>query len=360
MNFLSVLKHHDWPLNIAIVILAAISLTIIGSTSSHLLLSQAVWFTLGFTLIFIFAYLDFRPLMNYKWFLFGFYFFSIALLLGTLLFSPLIRKTHSWIVLGPLQFQPSELAKLALIILFSYFFARRHIGIAHVTNILVSFFYVALPAMLIFLQPDWGSALIFVGLWIGFLLISGMRWRHVVIGFILFSILAGASWVFFLQDYQKERIIGFLEPTYDPLGINYSVIQSKIAIGSAGFLGKGFHQGTQTQLGFLTEPATDFVFAAFVEEWGLLGGMFLLGTFLFLLIRIVIIGIRARDSHAQFLCLGVVILFLLEFIFNIGSNLGLMPVVGITFPLVSSGGSSLLTKLVLLGIVQGVAVKSSF
>ena len=202
--------------------------------------------------------------------------------------------------------------------------------------------------------------LVLLGVWIGFLLVSGIRWRHLVVGLGLFLLFTALSWNFLLKDYQKERIIGFLEPAYDPLGINYSVIQSKIAIGSGGLLGKGFRQGTQTQLGFLTEPTTDFIFAALIEEWGLVGGFLALALFLLIVFRIVKIGLGAENNFSKLLSLGTVILFLLEFSLNVGSNIGFSPVVGVTFPFLSYGGSSLLTKAMLIGIIQSIEARSRF
>jgi len=352
------LKYQDWFLNGALIVLAAASLLTIFSVAENLFLTQAAWFAIGFGIIFLGARIDWRTIQNYRWMIFGFYFLTMGLLIAALFFAPVIRESKSWLVLGPLRFQPSELAKVALILLFAYFFARRHIGIAHLGNLATSFAYFAVPTALIFLQPDWGSALVFGGLWVGFLLVSGIRWRHLAVGTLVVIIMGILSWNFFLADYQKERILGFLNPSYDPLGVNWSVLQSKIAIGSAGFFGKGFNQGTQTQLGFLPEPATDFIFAAFVEEWGFLGGVTVVVAFLFLIFQLIKIGLRSENNFSQYISLGTAILFILEFIFNIGSNLGLLPVVGVTFPFLSYGGSSLLTKAILIGIIQSTAVRT--
>ena len=157
----------------------------------------------------------------------------------------------------------------------------------------------------------------------------------------------------------KRKNFGFSFSDRDPLGVNYNVIQSKIAIGSAGFFGKGFGQGTQSQLGFLPEAQTDFIFAAFIEEWGLFLGFLLVVIFAFLILRIVKIGLNAENNFSRFICLGTVILFIAQFIFNVGSNLGLTPVVGVTFPFLSYGGSSLLTNLILVGIIQSIFVRNS-
>ena len=184
--------------------------------------------------------------------------------------------------------------------------------------------------------------------------------KHIVIGLLILSTVVVWSWFSFLQGYQKERIIGLFNPEYDPLGVNYNVIQAKIAIGSAGFLGKGYGQGTQVQLGFLPEAPTDFILAALIEEWGLLGGLILIGLFFMLLFRIIRIGSLAKNNFPKLLCLGTVILFILHFIVNVGSNIGLLPVIGVPFPFLSYGGSNLLTSAALIGIVQSIANRFSF
>jgi len=353
----SFLKRYDWFLNGAILVLAAASLLAIVSISLRLFFLQALWFGIAAGIIFFLVQIDFRAVANYRWMIFSCYVGGLLLLVATLLFAPIINQSRSWLALGPFRLQPSEFIKVALILLAAYFFARKHVGIAHVKNLLVSFFYFFAPIAIILIQPDWGSGLVIAALWVGFLLVSGIRWRHLGVGLAAAAILGILSWQFFLQPYQKERIIGFFNPNYDPLGINYSVIQSQIAIGSAGFFGKGFRQGTQTQLGYLPEPTNDFVFAAFVEEWGFLGGAVVLAAFLFLVIRIIRIGLASADTFSQFVCLGSAILFLTEFVLNIGSNLALSPVVGVTFPFLSYGGSSLLTKAILIGIIQSIALR---
>ncbi len=351
------LKYQDWFLNAAIILLALCSLLIIFSAAPSLFWQQTVWFAIAFTIIFLFSKLNWRIIVNYRWIIFGFYFFTVLLLLTTLFLAPVIRQSRSWLVLGSSQFQPSELAKVSLIILLSYFFAKRHIGIAHFRNIAISFLYAVIPAFIVFRQPDWGSALVLVGLWVGFLLVSGIRWRHLAIGVIILIIFAVLSWNFLLKDYQKERIVGFLQPSHDPLGVNYNVIQAKIAIGSSGFFGKGFRQGTQTQLKFLPESNSDFIFAAFTEEWGLVGGLMIVLLFMMVIMRIVKIGLKSENNFSKLICLSTAILFLLEFSLNVGSNLGFSPVVGVTFPFFSYGGSSLLTKALLISIIQNSAIR---
>jgi rod shape determining protein RodA len=358
--WLASLKRQNVWLYGACVVLAIASLTSIWSSRPGLVKAQSFWFLAALVIILILGSLDLRPVMSYRWAIFGVYFLSLLLLIAAFFFAPVIRETRSWLAIGPLRFQPAEFSKIALIILLAYFLSRRHNRIGQTANIAVSFIYTLIPTIFILLQPDWGSALVMFGLWVGFLFVSGVQARHIVMGFGIALIVACVAWFFILAPYQKERMIGFLKPAYDPLGINYSVIQSKIAIGSGGIWGKGFQQGTQTQLGFLTEPATDFIFAALVEEWGIAGAFVVLGAFMLLIVSVVRIGLRLEYPLSQFVCLGAVVLFLVEFALNVGSNIGFVPVVGVTFPFVSYGGSSLLTKAMLIGIIQSIAARSSF
>lgn len=354
-----VLKRLDWVLMSCLILLATVSLLTVYSVDKDLFQQQFLWFLLVFFIIFGLAFIDWRPLVNYRFLIFGIYFFSVALLIATYFFAPSIRHTRSWLVFGPIQFQTSELAKLGLIILFSYFFAARHRGIAHWYNIIIPFLYFLLPAIFVLLQPDMGSTLILAGILISYFFISGIKKKHVAIGLVLFLLLGLWGWYGFLKDYQRERIIGLFYPDYDPLGVNYNVIQSKIAIGSAGWWGKGFQQGTQVQLGFLPEAVSDFIFAAFVEEWGLLGAIVLILVFAVFIFRIIRIGVLGENNFTRLICLGTVIIFILHFVFNVFSNVGLLPVVGLPFPFFSYGGSSLLTNAILIGIIQSIVVRFS-
>lgn len=354
------LRRQDWFLNGALAVLALASLTVMKSAGGGQFSQQLIWFVIGFVIVFASAAFDWRIIVNYRWMLFLFYGIVVVLLASTLIFAPEIRNVRGWLVLGEFRFQPSELAKVSLIILLSYFFAKRHVRIAHAATLMVSLVYAAIPAAIVFLQPDWGSALVLLGVWVSYLLVSGIKWRHLLIGCVIIAVLFFISWNFMLQDYQKERVIGFLEPAYDPLGVNWGVIQAKIAIGSAGILGKGFGQGTQLQLGFLPEPTTDFIFAALTEEWGLAGAFIVVGAFLVLATRAVRIGLMATNAFSQFVSLGTAALFLIEFFLNVGSNIGFVPVIGVTFPFLSYGGSSLLTKSILVGIMQSIASRSKF
>lgn len=354
------LKKMDWVINGCVAALATASLLVIYSINYDNFTQQAIWFGLGLMVIIVFSQIDWRPLMARRGIIFSIYLAAVALLVATYFFAPVIRGTRSWLVFGSTQLQTSELAKLALIVLLSYYFAQRHVAIGHWQNLLVPFFYFLVPFLLILIQPDLGSALVLSSLFFGYLLVSGIHRRHLIIGILIITVILVGSWFVFLKDYQKERIIGLFNPDYDPLGVNYNTIQSKIAIGSGGWLGRGLGQGTQVQLGFLPEAATDFIFAALTEEWGLVGALLLIGVFTLLVWRIIKVGLLAESNFFRLICLGTAVVFLIHFLFNVGSNVGLLPVIGMPLPLFSYGGSSLLTNAMLIGIIQSIVVRFSF
>ncbi|PIY59389.1 hypothetical protein COY96_02095 [Candidatus Wolfebacteria bacterium CG_4_10_14_0_8_um_filter_37_11] len=355
MNFQ--LKNFDWKLNLAVLFLGAMGLLSLASVKPDLFYKQFLFWFIGIAFVFLIVAFDWRSLVNYRGIILGFYFIIIALLIVTYFFAPVVRGVKGWLMVGSFQFQASEFAKLALIIVFAGFFKKKHISIARVSNLLVSFIYFLIPALLVAIQPDFGTVIILFFIWFGFLLVSGLRPKHIIISLLIFSVIAAVMWFSVLENYQKERIMGVFFPGRDMLGINYNVIQSKIAIGSAGFFGKGFGQGTQVQLGFLPEAQTDFIFAALIEEFGLISGFLAITAFIILIFRIIRIGIDSEINFNRFICLGAAILFITQFILNIGSNLGFMPVVGVTFPFLSYGGSSLLTNLIILGIIQSIVVR---
>ena len=357
---LPTIKKIDLGLALPVLFLSAVGLVGIASAAPKLFPLQAVWLVFGVLLAALIIYFDPRPLVNHRLFVLSIYFFSVALIVATLIFAPTIRGSKSWLTLGPVQFQTSEFAKVALIIILSYFFAKRHIGIAHLKNILIPAFYALLPAALIMAEPDMGTALIILGIFVGYLFVSGIKPRHVFIGLLFFSAAFAWSWNNFLADYQKERVIGLFNPEQDPLGRNYNVIQSKVAIGSGGMWGKGFRQGTQVQLGFLPESGADFILPAIMEEWGFFGGLLIIAAFSILLLRLTYLGLASGNNFFKLFSLGTMLVLLLHFFFNIGSASGLFPVVGVPLPFVSYGGSNLIINFILLGIVQSLAIKSSY
>ena len=345
----------DFKLLVSAGALISMGLLVLASSGGDLVIKQLVWLIPAIFFLIGLPLLNIKALLSYRWVFSSFYFLILILLVVTYFVAPVIGGARSWITLGTFQIQPSEFMKAALIILLSSFFAVRHVAIGRVRVILSSFIYALIPFVLVLLQPDLGTALVILGIWFGFLLVSGIRRKHLLIALLILVVVGFIGWNFALEEYQKARIGALFSPEMDPLGINYSAIQSKIAIGSGGMWGKGFGQGTQAHLGFLPAAHTDFIFSAFVEEWGLLGGVLLLLAFASLFYRILVLGMESGSNFGKFLSLGTALMLLIHFVINIGSATGMLPVIGVGLPLVSYGGSNLLTTTLLLGIIQGVS-----
>ena len=352
---MSFLNRLDIKLVAAALGLMLFGILVLLSSGGELFARQLIWLIPALIFLVGIPQLNIKAILTYRWMRWGLYLGALALLLITYFVAPTIGGAKSWIKLGAFQIQPSEFMKAAMVIFLSGFFALRHVAIARLGIIIASFIYMIVPVFLILIQPDLGTALILFAIWFGYLLVSGIKKKHLLIAFMIFSIIAVVSWGFLLADYQKARIAGLFSPESDPLGINYNVIQSKIAIGSGGFLGKGFGQGTQVHLGFLPAAHTDFVFSAFVEEWGLLGGAMLIALFVYLIQRVLVLGKESDNNFARLVALGTALMLIIHFIINMGSATGLLPVIGVGLPLVSYGGSNLLTATFLLGIVQAIS-----
>ena len=351
-------KKLDWILIITAILLVGIGLLSIYSSSIGRgdflnFKKQIIFFTISLFLMFIFSFFDWRGLRENPYLILILYFLCLLGLLGLFFFAPEIRGIRSWYRLGPLTFSPIEFAKIVLIILLAKYFSMRHIEMYRVRHILLSGAYILLPIVLIFPQPDLGQVLILIALWVGILLISGIKLRHFLILVLCFLLISILSWSFLLKDYQKERILSFLFP-YDPLGVSWSQNQAKIAVGAGGVFGQGLGSGSQTQYGFLPEPQTDFIFAAIAEETGLLGVSVLLFLFSILIWRTIKIAISSQSNFPRLFASGFSILLISQIFINIGMNLGILPIIGIPLPLISYGGSSLITTFIILGIFQSI------
>ncbi len=353
------LKKLDWVLVGALIFLSIVSLVTLASYDMSYFWRQLTWYVAAFALIVFGSRLNWSWLIRWPVFRYGIYWIAVAFLVISNLQSHLVRGTKSWLMFAGFQFEPAELAKLGLILVLAGFFTRRHVAMWQTKNLFVSLCYALIPAGLIAIHPDFGSTIVVMSVWLGFVLMGGVHKKRFLVGLGLAVGCGILLWTSFLKPYQKDRLTAFLFPERDPLGINYNVIQSKIAIGSAGFFGKGFGEGTQMQFRFLPEAQTDFIFAAFTEEWGVVADLLLLLTFLVILFRLVHIGLRAERNEAKFVVLGGALIFFTQFLINVGSNLGIVPVTGITLPFVSYGGSSLLTVATLISIIQHIKIESS-
>jgi len=352
-------KKLDWPIIISASLLVFFGLVSIYSSSlgrGNFLnfQKQIVFFAVGFLLMLALSFVDWRILRNDPYLILGFYFFCLLFLFGLFIFAPEIRGTKSWYKIGIISLDPIELAKIVLIILLAKYFSLRHAEIYRIRHVLVSGIYLLLPLSLVLLQPDLGSSLILIALWLGVMIIAGIKIRHLLFLGLIFLLIFIISWNYFLKDYQKERISGFLNPQLDPKGISWSQNQAKIAIGAGGIFGQGIGQGSQTHYGFLPEPQTDFIFASLSEETGLFGVILLSGLFAYLIWRIIKIAISGQTNFVRIFCSGMAILLISQVFINLGMNLGLLPIIGIPLPLVSYGGSSLVAFFLGFGIIQSI------
>jgi len=281
-----------------------------------------------------------------------------VLAVSVLVFGSVIRGTRGWFRLGGWQFQPVEIIKVVVIIFLAWYFSRQRRPLNQLRYYLISGAGVAIFFFLTILQPDLGSALVLFFIWLGIALIIKPRWQHVLLGLAVGTVAILVAWAFIFAPYQKDRLRTFLDPAADPLGAGYNVTQSVIAVGSGGLVGSGLSFGSQSQLKFLPEAHTDFVFAVIAQEFGLVGVALLLGLFGVVLWRLGRIASYSRDDFSLFLVLGIMVLIFVQLLMNVAMNLGLAPVTGITLPFVSYGGSSLLVMMGLIGVAEGVQLRS--
>lgn len=360
-----ILRHiarFDWLLLGAVFLLMGLGLlslfSLAEASSFPFFKRQLIWVGLGVTALILVSFIDFRIFRTQSLIVFLLYIFAVALLLGVLLSGIAVRGVEAWFRLGSVFFQPVELAKLVLIVLFAKFFSKRHIEIYRIRHLLVSGAYLALPVILVLLQPDLGSALVLVAVWTAMVIFSGMKLRHFALLIILALLAGGVLWTQVLEPYQRSRITAFFDPYADPQGAGYQMIQSMIAVGSGKLWGKGLGYGSQSHLNFLPEAETDFIFAAFAEEWGFAGIVMMLILFFLVLWRILAIGMLASDNFSRLYTLGFAALVFSQAFIHIGMNLGILPITGITLPFVSYGGSSLVVLLIGVGILQSIKINA--
>lgn len=337
-----------WPLLLSIVLLTSIGILVIYSSSKELGIQQLIYTVVGLALFLLVASLDLR---SFGKLIKPFYLLIALTLVLVLIIGVETRGSIRWIPVGQFNIQPSEFAKPALILLLGLFWARHSVTW---TNVFKSLIWVLPILILIFKQPDLGTALTMVAIWMGVIFATRPSLKK-MIALILIGVLIIPSTWFFLHDYQRQRIIGFLHPESDSLGRGYNVIQSTIAVGSGQFLGKGLGSGTQSRLRFLPEYRTDFIFASIAEEMGLLGSLIILSVYLYLLMFCLKVANQSEDKFYYLATMGVFSMLLFQTFVNVSMNIGILPITGITLPLISYGGSSMIATLISLGIVASVA-----
>lgn len=351
----------DWllitPMVLLLVtgLLAIYSLSINGASDSfNIFDKQLIFVAVALVAFFVFSFVDYHIWRNYTGI---FYVVSIGLLLLVFVIGKTTNGAVSWFKLGFLNFQPVEFVKIALILLLAKYFSQIQSPVLLWKNLFISFLYVLFPIILVILQPDMGSAMVLVSIWLTTVFLSGLDLKQIIALAVIGLLIGLSGWFFVLHDYQKARVVSFLNSGQDALGSGYNVNQAMIAIGSGGLIGKGMGHGSQSQLNFIPERHTDFIFATIAEESGLLGAGLILLFFGIIFWRLKIIIGSSKDRFGQLIVGGIAGLLFFQILINIGMNLGLMPVAGLSLPFLSYGGSFLLTIMILMGIGQNVWLK---
>ncbi len=344
----------DWILFFSVIPLVFAGLITMNSfvSQNYFFEKQLVWLAISIIVFFTLSFFDFR-FFKKTGVLLSFFGISVALL-SFLFVTNSIKGAQSWFDLGIFSFQPAELVKLVLILLLAKYFSKRHIEIANVRHILVSGFYAFVFFVLVLLQPDFGSAIIIFLIWLGMVLVSGISKKHLLAVFLIGLISFAGLWFYVFTPHQQDRILTFIHPMADIQGVGYNAYQSTIAVGSGQLLGKGVGFGTQSRLQFLPEYETDFIFAAFAEEWGFIWIVLLFLFFGIVIWRILVNTAKGASNFEVLFGLGLAIMLISHFTIHVGMNIGLLPVTGITIPFMSYGGSHLLVEFIGLGILMGM------
>ena len=356
------IQNFDWYL-----ILFALTLILIGVLNIYsatyqteeglrtpIYMKQIYWASIGLLFLIVVVVFDYHLLLSLAYPLYG---VSVALLLGVLLFGRSISGSQRWITIASFSFQPSELIKIALILALAKYFSQNEKPVSYgLKDLYLPLALILFPALLIMKQPDLGTALLLMLAAFSIILFLGVEWKILLIS--LGGLLVAFPFLWhFLKEYQKKRILIFIQPEADPLGAGYHILQSKIAVGSGAFLGKGFMKGTQGQLRFLPEQHTDFAFSVLAEEWGFIGAFFVLTLYLFWLLWSLNTARQAKDRFGLILALGVTAILFWQGVINIGMVVGVVPVVGVPLPFISYGGSSILASLIGIGLLLNIHMR---
>lgn len=353
--------HFDWTLLGVVLLITSIGiLNLYSATFSGEMngvpfyFKQIFWLLIGLAVMITIAFIEYRFYSDLAYIVYA---IALFFLLGVLVYGIITSGAQRWVKIGSISFQPSEFVKISLILAMAKFFQRPVDRKGYsLRNLPFPFLLLLLPMILILKQPDLGTAIILLLVFFSILFFVKIRWSS-----LLTIALVGASilpllWRF-LKEYQKKRIFTFFNPDLDPMGAGYHLIQSKIAVGSGGIIGKGFMKGTQSKLGFLPEQQTDFIFSALGEEWGLIGALVIIGLYFALILWGLRIAVQSKDRFGAILSFGVVAMLFWHIFINIGMVLGIMPVVGIPLPLLSYGGSFLVSTLIGIGLLLNVSMR---
>jgi len=358
LRFAGKLRVLNWSVVVLVTIICCIGFALLYSVAGGSLEPwagrQIVRFGIGILLLLAVAVVHIRTWYQLAYPIYG---VTLLLLIATEFLGRMGKGAERWIDIGPLQLQPSELMKLALILALSRFLHGVLLDdVSRPTRLFPALLLILLPAGLVLMQPNLGTATILMVGGCGLIFLAGLSWKIIVPVIAIGLAVIPIGWEFALKDYQKERVQTFLDPDSDPLGAGYNITQSKIALGSGGVFGKGFGQGTQSRLNFLPEKQTDFIFTVLGEEFGLFGLLILMGLYLALLMQGVSIAMDTRSQFGRLVAMGVCLNFLLYILINTSMSMGLIPVVGIPLPLVSYGGTALMTVLIGFGLMLSVQI----
>jgi rod shape determining protein RodA len=356
-------QNFDWLLIVAVGLLVLLGIILINNTTAgveglfdtaNLLedftFRQIMYAIVGFTILFVLSQLDYRIFAGLSW---VFYLAMLALLGIVFVLGRLTLGAQRWIPLGPFQLQPSEIGKLLIVLVLAKFLADHSKQMDKWRTLAFSVVIIIIPTAMTYLQPDLGTSLIFLFVWGVMVLAAGLSWKQLLVLGAVLLILLPVVWLT-MQDYQRARLILFLNPNSDPLGAGYNVTQARIAIGSGQLLGRGIGAGTQSQLQFLRIRHTDFIFSVVGEELGFFGAVFFFVLYAFVLLRMLRAAQVSRSVFGRLTAVGFAAALFFQAFVNLGMNVGIMPVTGIPLPFVSSGGSSLVTYLMMIGIIQSI------
>jgi rod shape determining protein RodA len=348
-------RHIDWILVAAVIPILGAGLLTMNSFSGEagFFDRQLVWIAISSVFFLIASQIDWRFLKRSD-VLVGLYALSCIVLLALFAVGQVHKGAQAWFSFGGFSFQPSDPVQLLVILILAKYFTRRHIEIANFRHIIISGIYTFIPFALILIQPDMGQAMMIFFIWLGMVIVSGIPKRYLAALFLIGIAAFTMLWFYGLKEYQKHRLITFVNPLLDIRGSGYHAYQSMIAVGSGELFGKGVGYGTQSRLKFLPEYQTDFVFAAYAEEWGFFGVLILFALYGIVIWRILDTAMLGATNFETLYACGLAVYFMVHFIVNVGMNIGVMPVTGVTIPFMSYGGSHLLTEFIGLGILMGM------
>lgn len=360
-RFFSIIERIDWLMLVPVLLLSLLGLAVIGSVGlahdpSTLVpvIKQAMALGVGILFALLLVFANYKILDHYARTI---YIGSLVFLILVLFFGKIINGTRGWFLIAGWSVQPVEFAKIGLVLIMARFMSK-HANVRDTSSLISSFILTLVPVGLILLQPDVGSALLFLGMWFVSVLMVGMSRRHVITLFVAILVLVSFSWIFLLKEYQKERVRIFIDPSRAPLSQGYNSTQAKIAIGAGGWFGRGLGYGSQSQLRFVPEAQTDFIFSVIGEELGFFGVASMFALFGLFFYRAYRLAERSKDNFSLFIVVGLMTELFLSVVVNTGMNLGLLPVTGIALPFLSSGGSSLIATWIAVGILESIFVRT--